>query len=59
MMKRLLALTLACVMLLGLFGCGKKAEETDLSTASWDEIVAAAKGEIKELPVIGTFKILK
>ena len=43
-MKRLLALILACVMLLSLTACGKKAENLDLTTASWDDIVAAAKG---------------
>ena len=44
MMKRLLALALACVMLLGLAGCGKKAAALDLENASWDEILEAAKG---------------
>ena len=43
-MKRILALALACVMLFGLFGCSKKAETIDPASASWDEIVAAAKG---------------
>lgn len=43
-MKRILALMLACVMLLGLTACGKKAEAIDPAAASWDEIVAAAKG---------------
>ena len=43
-MKRLLALMLAACMLLGLAGCGKKTESLDLTAASWDEIVEAAKG---------------
>ena len=43
-MKRLSALLLACVMLLSLAGCGKKAENLDLTTATWDQIVDAAKG---------------
>ena len=43
-MKRLFALLLACVMLLSLVGCGKKAENLDLTTATWDQIVDAAKG---------------
>ena len=43
-MKRFFALMLACVMLLALTACGKKAESIDLASASWDEIVAAAKG---------------
>ena len=43
-MKRILALILACVMLLGLTACGKKADAIDPASASWEEIVAAAKG---------------
>ena len=43
-MKRILAFLLACVMLVGLFGCSKKADTIDPKTASWDEIVEAAKG---------------
>ena len=43
-MKRILAFLLACVMLVGLFGCSKKADAIDPKTASWDEIVEAAKG---------------
>ena len=43
-MKRLLALLLACVMLLGLSACGSKTKEIDLAAASWDEILEAAKG---------------
>ena len=45
-MKRLFALITACAMLLCV-GCGKKADQAaqaDLSDASWDEIVEAAKG---------------
>lgn len=43
-MKRILALALAVLMVLGLAGCGSKAEAMDFTTASWDEIVEAAKG---------------
>ena len=43
-MKRLLALVLAFVMLFGMFGCSKKEETLDVSSASWDEILEAAKG---------------
>ncbi len=43
-MKRTLALLLSLVMALSLFGCGKKTDEIDLNNASWEEIVAAAKG---------------
>ena len=43
-MKRMTALVLACLMVLPLFGCGSKAEEIDLTNASWEEIVDAAKG---------------
>lgn len=43
-MKRMIALVLAMVMALSLFGCGKAAKEPDLNTASWEEITAAAKG---------------
>ncbi len=43
-MKRMIALVLAMVMALSLFGCGKAAKELDLNTASWEEITAAAKG---------------
>lgn len=43
-MKRLLALILACAVLLSLAGCGSKTEELDLANASWDEIVEAARG---------------
>ena len=43
-MKRLFALITACAMLLCV-GCGKKsADEPDLSAASWEEIIEAAKG---------------
>ena len=43
-MKRLVALLLAAVMLLGLTACSTKEQKIDLNTASWEEIVAAAKG---------------
>ena len=43
-MKRLIALLLAAVMVLGLAGCGAEKQEIDLNNATWDEIVAAAKG---------------
>ena len=43
-MKRIIALMLALVMVLGLTACGVKEKEIDLSTASWDQIVEAAKG---------------
>ena len=43
-MKRMLALLLALVMVLGLTACGAKEKKIDLSTASWDQIVDAAKG---------------
>ena len=43
-MKRIIALLLAVIMLLGLTACGPKKQEIDLNTASWEEIVAAAKG---------------
>ena len=43
-MKKLIALLLAAVMVLGLAGCGAEKQEIDLNNATWDEIVAAAKG---------------
>ena len=43
-MKKLVALLLAAVMVLGLAGCGTKVQEIDPTNASWDEIVEAAKG---------------
>ena len=43
-MKRTIVLLLSIVMALSLFGCGKKTDEIDLNNASWEEIVAAAKG---------------
>ena len=42
-MKRLIALLLAVFMILGLTACKEK-EEMDLANASWEEIVAAARG---------------
>ena len=43
-MKKLISLLLAAVMVLGLLGCGAKEKEIDLQNASWEEILAAAKG---------------
>ena len=43
-MKKAIALILAIVMLLSLTACGKKAEQIDLTNASWEEILEAAKG---------------
>ena len=48
-MKKILALLLALVMTLSLVACGANEEEMtadvlDLSTASWEEIVEAARG---------------
>ncbi|MBQ9148361.1 MAG: ABC transporter substrate-binding protein [Oscillospiraceae bacterium] len=43
-MKKIIALLLAVVMLLGLTACGTKEEEIDLTNASWEEILEAAKG---------------
>ena len=44
-MKKVIAMFLAVVMLLGLTACGgKKNEEIDLPNASWDQILEAAKG---------------
>lgn len=42
--KRFLSLILAFVMVLSLCACGGSSKEIDLSNASWDEILAAAKG---------------
>ena len=38
-MKRLVALLLAAVMLLGLTACSAKEQEIDLNNASWEEIL--------------------
>ena len=43
-MKKTIALILSIVMLLGLTACGKKADQIDLTSASWEEILEAAKG---------------
>ena len=43
-MKKLIALLLCAVMVLGLVGCGAKEQEIDLNNASWEEILEAAKG---------------
>jgi len=43
-MKRTIALLLVTIMLLSLTACGSQKQEIDLNTASWEEIVAAARG---------------
>ena len=43
-MKRIFALMLVMTMVLGLIACGAKEDKIDLNTASWDQIVEAAKG---------------
>lgn len=43
-LRNLLALLLCMLMTLSLCACGSASAEIDLSTASWEEIVAAAKG---------------
>ena len=44
-MKRFIALLLALALLLGLTACGTgKAQETDLTNATWEQILEAAKG---------------
>ena len=43
-MKKWIALLLALVMVLSLCACGGKTSEINLESASWDEIVASAKG---------------
>ena len=43
-MKKWIAVFLCLVMVLPLMGCGRKTEETDLTNASWEEIVEAARG---------------
>ena len=43
-LKKVLALVLAMVMAVASFGCGAKEETLDLSAASWEEILEAAKG---------------
>jgi putative spermidine/putrescine transport system substrate-binding protein len=42
--NRIIALLLALVMILGLTACSAQEKDIDMTTASWDEIVAAAKG---------------
>ena len=43
-MKKWIAVLLCLVMVLPLMGCGRKNEEIDLTNASWEEIVEAARG---------------
>ena len=43
-LRNLLALLLCVLMTLSLCACGSASAEIDLSTASWEDIVAAAKG---------------
>ena len=43
-MKRIIALLLALVLVLGLTACGTKEKEVDLNNATWEEIVETAKG---------------
>ena len=43
-MKKWIAVLLCLVMVLPLMGCGKKNEEIDLTNASWEDIVEAARG---------------
>ena len=43
-MKKVTALLLALVMLLGLTACVNAQPEYDLENASWDQILAEAKG---------------
>ena len=42
--KRVTAMVLAAVLLLGLAGCGSTAREEDLRGQSWEQIVEAARG---------------
>ena len=43
-MKRFIALLLACLMVLPLFGCSGKTEEINLTEASWEQILEEARG---------------
>jgi len=43
-MKKIAAFLLCLLMALSMFGCGRENEEIDLSSASWEEIVEAARG---------------
>ena len=42
--KKVLALVLACALILGLSGCGQKTEAFDPTDATWEEILSAARG---------------
>ena len=43
-MKKIIALLLAGLMVLGLTACGTEAEQTDLTGATWEEILEEARG---------------
>ena len=43
-MKKIIALLLAGLMVLGLTACGTKTEQTDLTGATWEEILEEARG---------------
>ena len=43
-MEKSAAFLLCLLMALSMFGCGRENEEIDLSSASWEEIVEAARG---------------
>ena len=43
-MKKIIALLMAGLMVLGLTACGTEAEQTDLTGASWEEILEEASG---------------
>ena len=42
--KRILSFLLVCTLALSLFGCSRKNEEIDFATASWEDILTAARG---------------
>ena len=43
-MRRIFSMLLVLALILGLAACGTKAEAIDLANASWEEILAAARG---------------